>query len=214
MEKQKPNLNENHNSNVNDSKSFSSFLNGNLSSNLINPNSKDLDSNSITSNANHEIGSISVVNKVDVAKKSPSYPIVSNDLPDFFNNSMQAQNKPTRKEKALFQMFIHHFESTSRYVDHDFNLKTAAREIGTNEKYLSSAINHCSGMSFNKIVNKYRIVHAQRLINEDVLTRLNLEEIAYMSGYGNRTTFYRVFTEMVGITPSRFRDNLNRGISM
>jgi AraC-like DNA-binding protein len=120
----------------------------------------------------------------------------------------------TRKEKALFQMFLTHFESSSRYIDHDFNLKVAAREIGTNEKYLSSAINNCSGMSFNKIVNHYRITNAKKLITDDVLTRLNLEEIAYMSGFGNRTTFYRVFTEILGITPSRYRDNLNRGIPM
>lgn len=121
---------------------------------------------------------------------------------------------PTRKERALYQIFIQHLEKNNRYVDNEFNLKLAAREIGTNEKYLSTAINHCSGMSFIKILNKYRIIKAQQLIYEDVLTRLNLEEIAYLSGYGNRTTFYRVFTEMVGVTPSRYRDNLNRGIQM
>lgn len=138
--------------------------------------------------------------------------IYKNGLNNFFSTTISA--KATRKEKALFQMFLHHFESLTRYIDHDFNLKVAAREIGTNEKYLSSAINNCSGMSFNKIVNHYRITNAQKLINDDVLTRLNLEEIAYMSGFGNRTTFYRVFTEMLGITPSRYRDNLNRGVTM
>lgn len=131
------------------------------------------------------------------------------------NLSIYSQfHKATRKEKALYQMFVHHFEVNKRYLDHEFNLKSAAREIGTNEKYLSTAINNCSGMSFNKVVNKYRINYAKSLINQDVLTRLNLEEIAYMSGYGNRTTFYRVFTFIVGITPSRYRDNLNRGIAM
>lgn len=161
----------------------------------------------------------------DMLKDIPSFNSpaeLPNNVPDKLMNFHELSNgilsnvssNATRKEKALFQMFLSHFESASRYIDHDFNLKVAAREIGTNEKYLSSAINNCSGMSFNKIVNHYRITNAKKLITDDVLTRLNLEEIAYMSGFGNRTTFYRVFTEMLGITPSRYRDNLNRGIPM
>ncbi|MGI9191508.1 MAG: helix-turn-helix domain-containing protein [Chitinophagaceae bacterium] len=120
----------------------------------------------------------------------------------------------TRKDKALFDLFKGHLETDLRYTDHDFSLKIAARELGTNEKYLSSAINNCSGISFNSLVNRYRIAHAKKLIFEDVLTRHNLEEIAYMSGYGNRTTFYRVFTELEGVTPSRFRDNYNKDFTL
>ena len=111
-------------------------------------------------------------------------------------------------------MFTNHLETQLKYTDPDFNLKTAARELGTNEKYLSSAINNCSGISFNALVNRYRIAHAKKLIYDDVLTRQNLEEIAYLSGYGNRTTFYRVFTELEGVTPSRFRDNYNKDFSL
>lgn len=120
----------------------------------------------------------------------------------------------TRKDKALFDLFKNHLENELRYTDPEFNLKMAARELGTNEKYLSSAINNCSGISFNALVNRYRIAHAKKLIYDDVLTRHNLEEIAYMSGYSNRTTFYRVFTELEGTTPSRFRDNYNKDFSI
>lgn len=120
----------------------------------------------------------------------------------------------TRKDKALFDLFKNHLENDLRYTDHDFSLKIAARELGTNEKYLSSAINNCSGICFNALVNRYRIAHAKKLIYDDVLTRHNLEEIAYMSGYGNRTTFYRVFTELEGVTPSRFRYNYNKDFTI
>ena len=136
--------------------------------------------------------------------------------PDFKSENfpLDLSNQNPIPNGSIHSADLSNREKNNRYVDNEFNLKLAAREIGTNEKYLSTAINHCSGMSFIKILNKYRIIKAQQLIYEDVLTRLNLEEIAYLSGYGNRTTFYRVFTELVGVTPSRYRDNLNRGIQM
>lgn len=120
----------------------------------------------------------------------------------------------TRKDKALFDLFTNHLETELKYTDPEFNLKIAARQLGTNEKYLSSAINNCSGISFNALVNRYRIAYAKKLIYDDVLTRQNLEQIAYMSGYANRTTFYRVFTELEGVTPSRFRDNYNKDFTL
>ncbi len=185
---------------------------------ILNPNSVNSKTTTIEQSCtNHSSETANEVSK-DIQVINTNQSIMEN--PTNFNTPQSSTTKSikvhsiTRKDKALFDLFKIHIENELRYTDSEFTLKVAARELGTNEKYLSSAINNCSGISFNALVNRYRIAHAKKLIYDDVLTRQNLEEIAYMSGYGNRTTFYRVFTELEGMTPSRFRDNYNKYFSI
>ena len=126
-----------------------------------------------------------------------------------FSASGSMHRLPSRKELLTFQLFLIKVLSEKKFLESRYKIETAAKEIGINKNYLSSAISKCCGISFTAIINIYRIAYAQLLISKDVLIQINLEEIAFQCGFNNRTTFYRVFVDIVGKIPSGFRHEQN-----
>ena len=74
--------------------------------------------------------------------------------------------------------------------------------------YISQAVNLCKGEGFTAFINEYRIKEAVCLLSEAAKTKLPIEEIAVMTGFNDRTTFYRAFKKSTGVSPSIFRKNL------
>lgn len=68
--------------------------------------------------------------------------------------------------------------------------------------YLSRLFKNATGFSFVEYLNSIRIREAQQLLKE---SGLNVSEIADKTGYESSTHFGRVFKEITGMSPLRFR---------
>lgn len=64
-----------------------------------------------------------------------------------------------------------------------------AKLIGSNDKYVSQAINEVLHCGFNEYVNRLRIAFATTQLKEH--PDMTLTEIAHNSGYSSLNTFYR-----------------------
>lgn len=108
------------------------------------------------------------------------------------------------EENALLAKFTRLLTEDEFYKRSDLSLKMAAQELGTNEKYLSQAIN-TTGDNFNTYVNRFRVNEAKRIILESKHNDMSIEELGMMTGFSNRHTFSRSFAQITGISPSEFR---------
>ena len=126
-----------------------------------------------------------------------------------FKSKTDCDKKPNRRELIIFQLFIFYMLAKQRFLDSTYCMDSAVRDLGVNKNFLSAAINKCTGHSFIVIINQYRIAFAQYLISRDLLNKVNFEEIAFRTGFNNRTTFYRVFIDITGKMPSEFRQQYN-----
>lgn len=82
---------------------------------------------------------------------------------------------------------------------------------GINYKYLSAAINQCTGAGLTALVNDYRVREACRLLSDvKVSGTYTVEAIGQRVGYASRQTFFRVFKQSTGMTPSQFRASAQR----
>lgn len=68
--------------------------------------------------------------------------------------------------------------------------------------YLSRVIPQLFGRSLRRLLRERQLEEAKRLLR---LTDLHLDEIAAASAFGDRSTFYRLFRTMAGITPHQYR---------
>lgn len=145
------------------------------------------------------------------AKKIEEFILFRKSLSPFvlFDLNFSLHRLPNRKEFLTYQVFLFRILTEKKFLESSYKIEIAAKEIGINRNYLSATISKCAGVSFTTIINIYRIAFAQYLISNDILIKINLEEIAFQCGFNNRTTFYRVFVEMVGKTPSIFRQEQN-----
>ena len=75
------------------------------------------------------------------------------------------------------------------FLRHDVRVADVARQLGTNGKYVSIAINQVLGISFTDYVNRMRIGHACELHRKQ--PKLTVGEVARRSGYDSMQSFYR-----------------------
>jgi YesN/AraC family two-component response regulator len=59
-------------------------------------------------------------------------------------------------------------------------------------------------MNFFKLINKFRIREAIKMLEEDVHGSLNIIDVAYEVGYNNKVTFNKAFKKETSLTPSEF----------
>jgi AraC-like DNA-binding protein len=88
--------------------------------------------------------------------------------------------------------------------DPDLTLAELARRLGTNESYLSRALNRNGEGGFSALLNRLRAEEvARRLAAGDPEDLLG---IALDSGFGSKASFNRAFRSRYGIPPSAYRE--------
>lgn len=92
------------------------------------------------------------------------------------------------------------------YLEPRISIRQLAERMGSNETYISRALNQGLGVSFNTFINGLRIEHAKQLISK---SDKSLLEIAFASGFNSKATFNRVFRTHSGATPSAFKASQN-----
>ena len=97
------------------------------------------------------------------------------------------------------------------YTDVDLDRNRLAQLLGTNEHYVSDAISTCTnGKSVNIFLNEYRLRYAARLL---ATTTDAVAIIAELSGF-SRSSFYRIFSDAYGMSPSDYRKVSSKSITI
>lgn len=116
---------------------------------------------------------------------------------------------PEEKDKLIMKDIDKIMSERKLFTQTDLTLDTLATQIGYNRYYISTAMNRCSKKNFNSYINEYRIKEAIQLISDPIYAEMNIEDIAFKSGFNDRRTFYRVFKNITGLSPGTFRKNTN-----
>lgn len=107
-------------------------------------------------------------------------------------------------DSTLYQKIISYLQN---HYSENITLKKLAKKFGYNEKYLSSNIHTLTGIHFTKLLAVYRINCAKQLLNN---TDISISEAALSSGFSAINTFNRVFKNIVGITPTEYRNGVKK----
>ena len=82
------------------------------------------------------------------------------------------------------------------------SLRKLAEELHMNASYFSVHFKEQTGMTFTDYVMRRKVMRAKELLTG---TRYTIEEVANQVGYQTAKYFVKVFREMVGISPGRYR---------
>ncbi len=99
------------------------------------------------------------------------------------------------KEKRLFE-------------NPKLTLSDVARELGTNAKTISTAVNAGFGMNFNDFVNHHRIDAVKERLNEGEHQSITLLGIALDCGFNSKATFNRAFKKSTSLSPKSYLEKL------
>jgi len=102
-------------------------------------------------------------------------------------------------------------ETIQDYVDTNFSLSLTAvsKELDIHPAYLSRTFSkYFDNLSFGEYIRKLRIEKAVHLLET---TEHSLTEISYLTGFSDQSHFIRIFKKFMGVQPSVFRKNLQKG---
>ena len=105
-------------------------------------------------------------------------------------------------QQQLYRRLCELMKDPNLFTDPDLDRGRLAQLLGTNEHYVSDAISACAdGKSVSGFLNEYRVRHAAHLL---ATTTDSVALIAELSGF-SRSSFFRIFSEVYGMSPSDYR---------
>ncbi|SMF15920.1 AraC-type DNA-binding protein [Alteromonadaceae bacterium Bs31] len=113
--------------------------------------------------------------------------------------------------KALDAELTRLVNSLQLHLDETLSLDKLAALLGVSRTQLSELFNIHKGLGFYEYMNNMRFEEALKIL-ETNNSNCSIADIAYQAGFNNRNTFYKVFKNKTGLTPSAYR-NLNRAQS-
>lgn len=111
-------------------------------------------------------------------------------------------------ETSLWDRVCVLIEKDQVWKNPDLTLPLMAQYCGTNITYLSNTIKDNTGIGFNAYINKVRIQFVTDSMREN--PSQDMQQLCYEAGYRSRTTAWRNFKDIVGITPTEFRQSLSK----
>ena len=132
-------------------------------------------------------------------------------------NSMVKKTSPIKsgaKKKQLLtdtqrdewvRHILYYMEAEKPYRDLEITQASLAKSLALNVHQLSEVLNDCFQKNFHSFINLYRINEAKQMIQNPKYQNYTLMDIGYEAGFKSKTSFNRVFKDLVGRTPSDFR---------
>jgi len=121
--------------------------------------------------------------------------------------------QPETVKKEYYNQMHEKVSEIVKYINKNYMKRLTLQNISDNfyisPCYLSRLFRNITGFTFVEYLKSIRIKEAQRLLKE---SKLNMDEIAERTGYESSTHFGRVFKEITGVSPLRFR-KINKDIS-
>lgn len=130
-----------------------------------------------------------------------------NDLKDYYNSAISAyeftDGKFIHKEHKVF------FDKLVKVIDRnmsnpDFSTEQLAQELGLSVRHLYRKLKDITEETPANLIKDYKLSVTEKLL---VTSKHSVDEIMYMSGFNNRGSFYKLFSQKFGMTPKKYRES-------
>ena len=115
------------------------------------------------------------------------------------NSSITAEE--AERYKVRLQTIMH---ESRPYLDQQLSLRKLADLLEVQPYQLSQVINQEFNQNFSDFVNSFRVEKAQKRLLDDASRKYTIAAIGQEVGFNSRASFYRIFKQTTGQTPSKF----------
>lgn len=130
---------------------------------------------------------------------------LNNTSPDklILDNNIKDSDSNEQKLYSLFLEIQQLMENENFFLRPGLTISDLSTALGSNDKYISLSINKFARMNFNHYINTLRIQEAKKLLL-GTNTESSIQDIAITCGFGNASSFIRVFKQVTGLTPAYY----------
>jgi len=124
------------------------------------------------------------------------------------DNSFEILSGFTDSELETFRIRIQAALTKEAITNLDLKAADIAEKADIPKRIFSPLLSSQFGCSFRHLLNTCRVEEAKRLIEENEDELHSMDGIGSMAGFASRSTFYRVFKEITGMTPKAYKEFL------
>lgn len=121
-------------------------------------------------------------------------------LKEFYSACIAMTAKKEKQDDALEKVFSYITEHFAEGI----YLENVAEAVKISPKYLSRVFKERTGVNLSEYISLVRITRAKELL---LSTSKSVGEIGELVGFENRTTFFRTFKKLEGVSPNEYRKN-------
>lgn len=133
-----------------------------------------------------------------IAKRYDHYPIETEHGEAVEDLGVYVQQQYSEMSSRLHDIM----EKQELYLDPQLTAESVVEKLHTNRTYFSQMLSSDFGMSFSEYLNRLRLAHVEKLLQDDSLT---ITAVAQQSGFADAGYMSRKFKAKHGITPSEWR---------
>lgn len=126
------------------------------------------------------------------------------DMESFIHYSLEAIEKLDKKELYSKDPVLCTKAFIKQHLADELDMDAVSRNVHLNPDYLTRLFRKATGESVSKYIVKQRVEKAQQLLKT---TNQPISEVAFQVGYYNYTSFNRIFTKSIGVSPQAYRQN-------
>jgi AraC-like DNA-binding protein len=105
----------------------------------------------------------------------------------------------------LFQKLSLHMAENKPYLDENLSLATLAQQLDLTSNQLSQIINQKTSSNFFNFINSYRVEAVKVRLKDPAFAHYSILAIGYDCGFQSKSSFNKIFKQMVGKTPLEFQ---------
>ncbi|WP_293667953.1 helix-turn-helix domain-containing protein [uncultured Parabacteroides sp.] len=109
----------------------------------------------------------------------------------------------TEEDKTMFEELDRILTKERLFLDPELSRDSIIRRTHINKNRIASLIQTFTGTNFNGYINNMRLEYSILLLKD--YTNYTIPAVAADSGFNNVRTFYRLFREKYGMTPTEYR---------
>lgn len=126
------------------------------------------------------------------------------------NGAKEMQSSlPEEKVGDIMDELLAYMDRDKPYLNAKLSINEVASQLGCTEMELSQLLNSHMKVNFANFINVYRVKEIKLRLNQENLSKYTLKALSEQCGFNSKTTFYRVFKNVSGMTPMEYCKKLN-----
>jgi AraC-like DNA-binding protein len=104
-----------------------------------------------------------------------------------------------------FEKLLNFMDEKKPFLEADISLNSLAQQLGWTPNQLSQIINQKTASNFFDFINGYRVEAVKEKLKDPQMAQYTIIAIAFDCGFQSKSSFNKIFKEMVGKTPLEYQ---------
>lgn len=118
---------------------------------------------------------------------------------------VDVERSSTIETSPLFYEIDAYLKDNRLYTDTNYNLEKLAESFGKNVFIISTAIKSGGYTGFREYINNLRLEYFKYQASQN--PQKTIKELMHLCGFTSRATFYRIFAQQYGVSPTEYIEN-------